>query len=69
MVLQKLDQPEEVLHSFERAAELQPTALRFQRVIDALRALGREQEALQWAARRDQVLGPPARPHQTRPLA
>ncbi len=69
MVLQKLDQPEEVLRSFERAAGLQPSAPRFQRMADALRALGREQEALQWEARRAQVLGPPARPHQTRPLA
>jgi serine/threonine protein kinase len=53
MVLQRLGQPEEVLHSLERAAELQPTSMRFQRVADALRALGRQQEALQWDARRE----------------
>lgn len=62
IVLQKLGQTEEVLRAFERAAALHPTALRFQRVADALRALGREQEALQWDARREQLVEPPARP-------
>jgi serine/threonine protein kinase len=62
MVLQKLGQSNEILHAFERAAELQPTPQRFQRVADALRALGRGQEALRWDARRDQLLEHPARP-------
>jgi tetratricopeptide (TPR) repeat protein len=61
MVLQKLGQSEEILHAFERAAELQPTPLRFQRMADALRALGREQEALRWDARRE-LMEHPARP-------
>jgi serine/threonine protein kinase len=69
MVLQKLGQTDEVLRSFERAAALQPSALRFQRLADALRAAGREQEALQWDARRDQLLGHPARPRNSHPLA
>lgn len=62
IVLQKLGQPEEVLRSLERAAQLQPSALRFQRMADALRTLGREEEALQWDARRDQFSEHPARP-------
>jgi tetratricopeptide (TPR) repeat protein len=69
MVLQKLGQMDEVLHSFERAAELQPSALRFQRMAEALRAAGREQEALRWDARRDQLLGYPARQRNSHPLA
>jgi serine/threonine protein kinase len=63
LVLQKLGQPEEVLHAFERAAELQPTPMRFQRMADALRVLGRDQEALQWDARRDSLVDHPARQH------
>ncbi len=62
VVLQKLGQTEEMLRSFERAAALQPTPLRFQRMADTLRALGREQEALQWDARRDLLVERPAKP-------
>ncbi len=63
IVLQKLGQTEEVLLAFERAAQLQPTSSRFQRVADTLRALGREEEARQWDARRDLLMEPPARPY------
>ena len=64
MVLQKLGQLDEMIRSLERAAKLQPTPARFQRVAEALRSQGREQEALQWEAR---ITAPsierPARPY------
>ncbi len=66
IVLQKLRQHEEMLHAFERAAQLQPTPLRFQRVADALHALSREQEALQWENRlRELSLQRPVRPQKS----
>jgi serine/threonine protein kinase len=65
VVLQKLGQPEEMLRSLERAARFQPTPLRFQRIAEVLRSLGRELEALQWEARLHELPAErPIRPHQ-----
>ncbi len=63
VVLQKLGQTEEMLAAFQRAAELQPTLVRFQRLIEALYSLGRAQEAQQYEARlREMLAQHPAKP-------
>jgi tetratricopeptide (TPR) repeat protein len=62
-VLQKLGQTDEMLAAFVRAAELQPSPLRLQRLIEAFHAAGRPQEAQPYEARLSDVLAQqPAKP-------
>jgi tetratricopeptide (TPR) repeat protein len=63
IVLQKLGKIEEMLAAYKRAAELQPTPLRLQRLIESYRSLGLQQEAQQYEARlRGMLSQHPAKP-------